>query len=84
MVKTPKAPSQKSVAASQPVERMIHVIRGQKVILDSDLAEIYGVPTKVFNQAVRRNLERFPEAFMVRLTNEEFAMMRSQIVTASK
>jgi phosphoenolpyruvate carboxylase len=63
------------------IERRIYLIRGQKVMLDSDLAALYGVPTKVFNQAVKRNIERFPEDFMFHLTNEEAAALRSQIVT---
>jgi hypothetical protein len=66
------------------IEQLIHVIRGKKVILDSDLARIYGVPTKRFNQQVKRNRVRFPEDFMFQLTRAE-AMederLRSQIVT---
>ncbi len=54
------------------IEKMIYVIRGQKVMLDSDLAQLYEVPTKVFNQAVKRNQERFPEDFMFQLTQFEF------------
>lgn len=68
----------------ETIERRILVIRGQKVILDAHLAELYGVPTKVFNQAVKRNLSRFPSDFLFRLTPEEFEGMRSQFVTASK
>lgn len=74
----------KAVAAARPVEGLIHVIRGQKVILDVDLAELYGVPTKHLNQAVKRNLNRFPAKFMFQLSSEEANMMRSQFVTASK
>lgn len=69
-----------------PTERIasrIYLIRGEKVMLDSDLAELYGVPTKVLNQAVTRNRERFPGDFMFRLSDEEFADLRSQIVTSS-
>lgn len=84
MAKTPKNTPKTPLVTTRPVERLIHVIRGQKVMLDSDLAELYGVPTKVFNHAVRRNLERFPEDFMLYLTKEESACMRSQFVTASK
>ena len=65
-----------------PVEiiaRTIYLIRGSKVMLDSDLAELYQVPTKVLNQAVRRNLDRFPEDFMFQLTAEEVERSRSQI-----
>ncbi|MFN7948190.1 MAG: ORF6N domain-containing protein [Blastocatellia bacterium] len=61
----------------------MHLIRGQKVMLDSDLAELYEVETKVLNQAVKRNLERFPEDFMFQLTTEEAGNLRSQIVTSS-
>lgn len=60
----------------------ILTIRGHRVLLDQDLAELYGVPTKVFNQSVRRNAHRFPEDFMFRLTGEEFENLRSQIVTS--
>ena len=66
------------------IEPLIIVIRGERVILDSDLAALYGVATKVLNQAVKRNLSRFPADFMFQLTREELAGMRSQIVTASK
>jgi len=61
----------------------IHTIRGQKVILDSDLARIYGVSTKVLNQAVKRNLKRFPADFLLRLSSDELANLRSQFVTSS-
>lgn len=64
-------------------ERFIHTVRGQQVILDYDLAWMYGVETKVFNQAVKRNIERFPERFRFQLTSEEFDDLRSQIVTSS-
>ncbi len=53
------------------IEKMIYVVRGQNVMLDSDLAELYGVKTKALNQAVKRNLERFPEDFMFQLTQAE-------------
>jgi hypothetical protein len=80
----PKRPAEKPVASARPLESLIHVIRGQKVMLDRDLAALYEVPTKVFNQAVRRNLDRFPEDFMFQLTDREAAILRSQFVTASK
>ena len=54
------------------VMNKIYLIRGQKVMLDNDLAEMYGVPTKVLNQAVKRNIERFPEDFMFRLTTTKW------------
>ena len=65
-------------------ESVIRVLRGQKVILDEDLARLYGVGTKALTQAVKRNSERFPDDFMFRLTKKEDALMRSQTVTASK
>jgi hypothetical protein len=68
----------------EAIERRIFLIRGQKVMLDRDLAELYGVATKVFNQAVRRNLDRFPEDFMFKLTKVETSALRSQIVTLEK
>jgi hypothetical protein len=70
-----------------PVEDRILTIRGQTVILDADLAALYGVPTKVFNQAVKRNAERFPEDFCFRLTLEEAEAVfrsRSQFVTLKR
>ena len=65
------------------IEPLIRVIRGQQVMLDSDLAELYGVETKVLNQAVKRNIERFPEDFMFQLSRHEFNNLKSQIVTSS-
>ncbi|KAA6313031.1 hypothetical protein EZS27_036130, partial [termite gut metagenome] len=55
-----------------PIEQKIHEIRGQKVMLDFDLSEMYQVETKVLNQSVKRNIERFPERYMFQLTKEEF------------
>jgi hypothetical protein len=66
----------------KPIESLILTLRGQKVILDSDLAELYGVPTKVFNQAVKRNADRFPDDFLFQLTGKEWADLRSQFVTS--
>lgn len=63
------------------IQRKIYEIRGQRVILDRDLAALYGVETRVLNQAVRRNMDRFPEDFMFQLTLEEWQTMSSQIVT---
>ena len=68
----------------RPVESLIQVIRGQKVMLDRDLADLYGVPTKRLNEAVKRNSDRFPANFMFQLSPEEANKMRSQIATASK
>ena len=63
------------------IESLIRIIRGQKVMFDSDLAMLYGVETRSLNQAVRRNLKRFPDDFMFQLTKEEWNVLRSQIVT---
>ena len=63
------------------IQRKIYEIRGQKVILDRDLAALYQVETRVLNQAVKRNIERFPEDFMFQLTKEEVEILKSQIVT---
>ncbi len=63
------------------IESLIRIIRGQKVMLDSDLAMLYGVETRALNQAVRRNLKRFPDDFMFQVTKEEWNALRSQIVT---
>ena len=65
------------------VESKILLIRGQRVILDTDLAELYGVSTKQLNQQVKRNARRFPDDFVVQLSTEEAANLRSQIVTSS-
>jgi hypothetical protein len=64
------------------IENMIYVVRGQKVMLDSDLAELYEVETKALNQAVRRNLDRFPRDFMFQLSSEEYQTLKSQSVTS--
>lgn len=69
-----------------PIENIanrIYLVRGIRVMLDRDLAELYGVETKALKQAVRRNTERFPEDFMFELTRQEFNNLRSQIVTSS-
>ena len=63
------------------IENLIHNIRGQKVMLDSDLAMLYGVETRALNQAVKRNIRRFPDDFMFQVTKEEWNALRSQIVT---
>ncbi|MBM6786821.1 ORF6N domain-containing protein [Collinsella tanakaei] len=70
-------------APSAEIRPLIHTLRDEQVILDSDLARLYGVETKVFNQAVKRNARRFPERFRFRLTEEEFDRLRSQSVTSS-
>ncbi|MCY4588464.1 MAG: ORF6N domain-containing protein [Bryobacterales bacterium] len=69
-----------------PIERItaqIYLLRGQKVMLDFDLAKLYGVTTRALNQAVTRNRGRFPEDFMFQLSKEEFEYLRSQIVISS-
>ena len=65
------------------VQNLIYEIRGQKVMLDSDLAKLYQVQTRALNQAVQRNLERFPSDFMFRLDTKEFNNLKSQIVTSN-
>ncbi|GBU29456.1 hypothetical protein R84B8_03021 [Treponema sp. R8-4-B8] len=66
------------------IQNLIYEIRGQKVMLDSDLAELYGVELKVMNQSVKRNIKRFPSDFMFQLTDEEWKNQRSQFVTFNK
>jgi hypothetical protein len=72
----------KTTSVPIAIQTMIHEIRGQKVLLDSSLAVLYGVPTKALLQAVRRNASRFPSDFAFRLTQAETVEMRSQIVTS--
>lgn len=69
------------IISQQEIEHHIYTIRGKQVMLDSDLANIYQVETKVFNQAIRRNTERFPENFCFQLSADEWESLRSQIVT---
>src|SRR5258705_3314109 len=71
------------IIPTEKIERTIFCFRGVKVILSSDLAELYGVAVKALNQAVRRNIDRFPEDFMFQLTGEEFNDLKSQFVTSS-
>lgn len=73
----------KSLIADERIINKIYLIRNQKVMLDSDLAELYGVEVRVLNQAVKRNLERFPGDFMFQLSLKEFENLKSQIVTPS-
>ncbi len=68
---------------TEVIERRIYLIRGQRVMLDRDLAQLYGVTTGALNQAVRRNLDRFPEDFMFQLAKEEFENWKSQIVISN-
>lgn len=66
------------------IENKIYLIRGQKVMLDSDLAKLYEVETKTLNRAVKRNINRFPEKFMFQLTSEEWTTLKYQIGTSKK
>ena len=72
----------KSVVPVTRIQSMIYVIRGHKVMLDNDLAELYGVTTGRLNEQVKRNIERFPEDFMFQLTQEEYEILKSQIATS--
>ena len=72
-----------SLMPIERIDRAILMIRGHKVMLDADLASLYGVEAKVLNQAVKRNVERFPADFMFQLTAEEVDRLRSQFVTSS-
>ena len=73
-----------SIISAELIERKIYLIRGHKVMLDRDLADLYGVTTKVLLQAVKRNLKRVPSDFMFLLDYQEVAALRSQIVTLKK
>ncbi|MDH4088106.1 MAG: ORF6N domain-containing protein [Nitrospira sp.] len=75
--------TKKKVPLHGSLEPLILVIRNQRVILDADLARLYGVTTKAFNQAVKRNADRFPEDFAFQPTEAELKILRSQIVTSS-
>ncbi|MBI5437965.1 MAG: ORF6N domain-containing protein [Nitrosomonadales bacterium] len=75
--------SKSSLLPLETITHRILLLREQKVLLDADLAALYGVETKVLLQAVKRNLERFPDDFMFQLTNQEFNVLRSQSVTSS-
>ncbi len=66
------------------IKDRIYTIRGKQVMLDSDLAILYKVETRILNQAVKRNIRRFPEKFMFRLTDEEYKVLISQIVISKK
>jgi hypothetical protein len=76
-------PAAVPVAPVEFIERKIYLIRGFKVMLDSDLAELYQIPTKRLNEAVKRNLKRFPDDFMFQLSQDELESLRSQIATSS-
>jgi hypothetical protein len=81
MPKTGKNPHKR--LAARPLEGLIHIVRHQRVMLDAYLAALYEVPTKTLNQAVKRNLERFPEDFAFQLSKDELEKWRSQVVTSN-
>ncbi|MGL3710912.1 ORF6N domain-containing protein [Leptospirillum ferriphilum] len=76
-------PKSDSLIPVESITSRIFLIRGQKVMLDSDLAELYGVTTSALNQAVKRNTDRFPPDFMFQMTDPEFSNLKSQFVTSS-
>ncbi len=73
-----------SVVPAEFIERKIYFIRGRKVMLDDDLAKLYGVSVKRLNEQIKRNLERFPADFMFQLAQEEATVLRSQFATSKK
>ena len=73
----------KGLVSTARIERAILLVRNEKVMLDQDLAELYGVETRVLVQAMKRNIDRFPSDFMFQLSEEEFSNLRSQIVSSS-
>lgn len=76
-------PIEAQVVAIEGIANSIHVVRGYPVLLDVDLAALYGVETKVLLQAVKRNMGRFPEDFLLQLTADEWKSLRSQVVTSN-
>src|SRR5437879_7947238 len=72
-----------SAPKTEAIARLVHAVRGERVLFDADLAVLYGVETRALNQAVARNRERFPPDFMFRLSPSEFEAIRSQFVTGS-
>ena len=73
-----------TIVDNKEIQNMIYTFRGMQVMIDRDLAHLYNLETKVLNQAVKRNLNRFPEYFRFQLTEEEYENLRSQFVTSSK
>jgi len=71
------------IVSEKVIKSLIYVVRGQHVMMDSDLAALYQVETKVFNQAVKKNIMRFPDSFCFQLTDEEYKNLKSQIVTSN-
>lgn len=82
--KTPASIAERLPVPIEFIERRIYLIRGQKVMVDSDLAELYKVETRALNQAIRRNQDRFPKDFMFQLSPDEAAALRSQTVILDK
>ncbi len=78
----PRKQSTEIAVVPDQIESLVRIVRGQRVMLDSDLAQLYGVATKALNQAVLRNADRFPEDFAYQLTQQEFTALKSQIVTS--
>ena len=70
-------------STEEKLENLIHCVRGQQVMIDSDLAMLYNVETKRLNESVKRNIKRFPESFCFQLTEDEYADLRSQIATSN-
>ena len=75
--------SRNTTPSGDPTLPPIHAVRGRRIVLDSDLAALYEIPVKVFNQTIQRNADRFPSDFAFQLTREEVANLKSQIVTSS-
>ena len=71
-----------SILLEETIMNKIYLVRGEKVMFDSDLADLYGVETKRLNEQVKRNIERFPDDFMFQLSQEEFKILKSQIATS--
>lgn len=82
-MRTLRSPEMAMPVSADRLVQSIHAVRGHKVMLDADLAELYGVPTKALVQAVKRNQGRFPVYFVFQLTDQEVAVLRSQIVTSN-
>ncbi|MBI5094966.1 MAG: ORF6N domain-containing protein [Candidatus Hydrogenedentes bacterium] len=80
---SPKPLKPNTIIPAEQLTGMIVFIRGQDVVLDADLAALYGVPTKRFNEQIKRNKDRFPDDFMFQLTREDIASLRSQYATSS-
>ena len=76
--------AQKPIVPAERIENCIYLLRGQRVMLDDDLAILYGVETKVLNRSVKRNLRRFPEDFMFQLSTKEFESLRCQFGTSKR